>query len=620
MKRHPDIRTVLFGLALALTFTFGVTLTARGSAPQPAVTDPDTPVVHSPAENPPKIDFLTYHQDQGIESTGQQLAPNDAAAAPTTEWTFHRTSDNLHPDGNEQQAVWLMNRARANPTQEGIWLATTDDPDVAGGRNYFGVDIDVLQSEFAGYEPKPPAAFDVRLYNAAKEHSDDLITRDAQDHTGQYDRVIAAGFSPGQYRGNVFSYADSSLNAHAAWNIDWGFGTPDGMQTGRGHRMAIMSVDGDYTNVGIAMVGETNPATDVGPLVSTGNYCYAGSGDNLYNRFLVGTVWQDSDGDSMYDPGEGIAGVTVTPDSGTYYAVTSNSGGYAIPLTSPGTYEVTFSGPVSAVQTVIVGEDSVLLDQAVGAEPAPTVTSVSPSSGVNTGTVHITNLAGHNFVTTGTTTVALTRSGQTPITATLVTVVSESQITCDFDLTGAATGLWNVVVTNPDGQSGMLSDGFTVNAAPAPDVSISKQVFSSDPVADGPIVFTLAIANVGDGVASQAIVTDALPSAVLSPTFASTLPLVQETGVPSYVWRLDPLEPGASGVISIYGQIESGTEVLPFVNTAIISDPDDSNPDNNTSSVTVGESRVYLPLVTQNWSLTPSTQRLTVFEAFMRDT
>ena len=51
------------------------------------------------------------------------------------------------------------------------------------------------------------------------------------------------------------------------------------------------------------------------------------------------------------------------------------------------------------------------------------------------------------------------------IDATDVVVVSDSQITCRFDLTGAATGQWDVVVTNPDTQSGTLPDGFTVLSA-----------------------------------------------------------------------------------------------------------------------------------------------------------
>ncbi|MEA3469174.1 MAG: hypothetical protein U9R57_13250 [Thermodesulfobacteriota bacterium] len=84
--------------------------------------------------------------------------------------------------------LWLINRARANPTVEGIWLATESHNEVADGRNFFGVDVVKLQTEFAEISQMPPAAFDRRLYEAAKVHSEDLISRDAQDHINQFDR------------------------------------------------------------------------------------------------------------------------------------------------------------------------------------------------------------------------------------------------------------------------------------------------------------------------------------------------------------------------------------------------------------------------------------------------
>jgi hypothetical protein len=284
-------------------------------------------------------------------------------ARSALEWTYHKTPDNLHPNGNEQQLIWLMNRARANPTQEGIWLATTNEPEIAGGRTYFGVNLSLLQSEFASYAAKPPAAFDVRMYYAAKAHSDDLIARDAQDHIGQFERIAAAGFNCWGGRGNVFSYASSALNAHGAFNIDWGGSDGTGMQTGRGHRMAIMSVDGNYTNIGFAMAPETNPNTRVGPLVTTGNFCGANeSYPNHHNRFIVGTVWQDANGNGRYDPGEGKGNVMVMPNSGRYFAVTANSGGYAFPVEAPGTYTITFSGAASGAVNVTVGSVSVLVD------------------------------------------------------------------------------------------------------------------------------------------------------------------------------------------------------------------------------------------------------------------
>ena len=95
--------------------------------------------------------------------------------------------------------------------------------------------------------------------------------------------------------------------------------------------------------------------------------------------------------------------------------------------------------------------------------PPPTVVSITPSSGARGSTVSITRLAGTGFQQGAS--VKLQRSGSTDIPATGVSVVSPTQIACQFALPPtAATGTWNVVVTNPDGRSGSLAGGFTVNA------------------------------------------------------------------------------------------------------------------------------------------------------------
>jgi hypothetical protein len=76
-------------------------------------------------------------------------------------------------------------------------------------------------------------------------------------------------------------------------------------------------------------------------------------------------VWRDTNGNRLYDAGEGLAGVRVTPEQGAYFAVTGAAGGYSLPVTLPGTFTVAFSGgPVGAgaVFTVTVGLESVLRD------------------------------------------------------------------------------------------------------------------------------------------------------------------------------------------------------------------------------------------------------------------
>ena len=105
----------------------------------------------------------------------------------------------------------------------------------------------------------------------------------------------------------------------------------------------------------------------------------------------------------------------------------------------------------------------------------PTVTAITPNSGANTGSVSITNLAGTNFASGAT--VKLTKSGQTDISGSSVAFVSSSKLTCTFNLTGAVTGTWNVVVTNhPDEQSGTLTNGFTVTSATAPTITAINPV------------------------------------------------------------------------------------------------------------------------------------------------
>ena len=92
--------------------------------------------------------------------------------------------------------------------------------------------------------------------------------------------------------------------------------------------------------------------------------------------------------------------------------------------------------------------------------PAPTVTGITPASGLVNSSVSITSLTGTSFRSGAS--VRLTKAGQSDIIATGVTVVSSTQITCTIDTSGAALGRWNVVVQNADSQSGTLSNGFMI--------------------------------------------------------------------------------------------------------------------------------------------------------------
>lgn len=467
-RLHANSWLTLPGI-FCLVFIFSITFnwiasseTLSSAADQVQSTDGAAGHRLAPAPDPPQIDLNIRVEAPAVFRS--------LKTTPSVEWTYHKTSDGAHPDGNEQQMLWLANRARSNPTAEGIWLADSSDAGIISAINYFSVDLDLLRSEFAAIEAKPPAAFDVRLYNAAKAHCEDLIARDAQDHNQQFDRVTAAGFSFYQAGGIVFSYARSAVYAHGGFNIDWGPGDGTGMQPGRGHRLAIMSVDREYANVGMAVVSENDSSTSVGPLVVTGNYCKANpNAANHYNRFLVGTVWEDDNDNDQYDPGEGIGGVTVMPDQGTYFAVTSDSGGYAIPITDSGQYTVTFSGSAlsgSVVKIATVGSDSVLLDYILEAALAgPTVstgtaTSVDHDSATLNGTVYPNADSATWYFQYGTT--SAYGSETTEFTA----AENDSVFTFLTGLVADTTYHYRIVGVNTGGTSYGSDQTFTTNSSP----------------------------------------------------------------------------------------------------------------------------------------------------------
>jgi len=295
-----------------------------------------------------------------------------------------------------------MNAARQDPSAEGALLAGMDDPDVQGALDAYHVDLALLQDEFDAVVAKPPAAFDRRLHAAALAHANEMIAQDSDSPLCgsdglplcQLQRVFdEAGFyfSNGGLRGNAYGFALSPLYAHAAWNVDWGLGA-GGMDPERTHRKGVMSIPDAITtqvltNVGIAAVSTEGTASSLGPLVVVANYANAQPVSEHFDRFLVGTVWEDLDADGSYDPGEGKAGVTVTPTPGNWIATTAPGGGYAIPVITPGPsveVDVAFSGGgVAPWQTTVQVPQatSVLVDYVVP-EPAGLLSGVAATVGL----------------------------------------------------------------------------------------------------------------------------------------------------------------------------------------------------------------------------------------------
>ncbi|MBN2561816.1 MAG: peptidylprolyl isomerase [Phycisphaerae bacterium] len=165
-----------------------------------------------------------------------------------------------------------------------------------------------------------------------------------------------------------------------------------------------------------------------------------------------------------------IDATSVTVDGDTAIRLTLDLTGAEL-----GTYDVVVTNPDGKIAELPNGFE--VVEETV---PDPIIQSITPSTGERDATVSDVAIDGENFENGAT--VQLERDGAT-IDATSVTVESDTTIRLTLNLTGAELGAYDVVVTNPDGKTGRLSDGFEVVevAEDAPVVaSVSPNVSEMD--------------------------------------------------------------------------------------------------------------------------------------------
>ena len=162
----------------------------------------------------------------------------------------------------------------------------------------------------------------------------------------------------------------------------------------------------------------------------------------------------------------GGTAVTITGANFVAGATVSFGGSAATGVSVVNSATITATTPAHAAGAVNVtvtnpdAQSGTLASSFTYTVPAPTVTSVAPSSGPIAGGTAVT-ITGANFVTGGT--VSLGGSA-----ATGVSVVNNTTITATTP--AHAAGAVSVTVTNPDAQTGTLASGFTY-LGPAPTVS-----------------------------------------------------------------------------------------------------------------------------------------------------
>ena len=156
-------------------------------------------------------------------------------------------------------------------------------------------------------------------------------------------------------------------------------------------------------------------------------------------------------------PSTGGTAVTLTGQNFASGATVTFGGAAATSVVVVSATQITAKTPPHAQGTVNVavtnpdGQSATLASGFTFVAPAPTVTSVSPTTGRTRGGTRVT-LTGTNFVSGAT----VTFGGAA---ATSVVVASATQINASTP--PHKPGSVNIVVTNPDGKSGTLASGFT---------------------------------------------------------------------------------------------------------------------------------------------------------------
>ena len=397
--------------------------------------------------------------------------------------------DSGDPTPAEQLVLEYVNRARSDPVAEGQRL---------------GIDIHEGLPDSSLVGPRPPLAMNKILLGIAQAHTQDMYNLNYFSHNDPngdtpFDRMTHAGYDYVMAGENMAG----GLGTTAAKLEDLimvGAGTP-----GRGHRVNLLDLFNPYpcgnppcvySEVGIGYYGAASPNGLGLNSLLTEDFGAAASGP-----FLLGVVYNDRN-NNFYDIGEGIAGVTITPSSGGYYAVSSSSGGYAIPIGMSGTITVTASGPGfdPITKTVTLNGANVKLDFTASAQTSSTTSTSAQTSITST-------------VITTSSTVVTTSSTQTT-----TSVVSRPSIA--LNLISASAGS-TVDVTGSDFSSSDTTCSLSGNAVGTSNCSISGGTLTASFVVANVVVGTYSVAATGSpaGDSASAIFT---VSASTSQTTTST--------------------------------------------------------------------------------------------------
>lgn len=276
-----------------------------------------------------------------------------------------------YPSPEWQYMLELINRARANGGAEATRLVgfqNQGEPPFPGGLQEGPPSIN--GQSFTIANAAQPLSWNPLLATCAQNHSK-LLNDNDQFFSGQSphtfggttpeQRINTAGYAMNlstEYNGPTTAGMSFPGPENVAENVSIGSGPFTGSKlvttilnqhnslftdqsvAGRGHRMSMMLTYWREIGIGVTAGKDNDSGNTWDSLYTVQNF------GKLANStpFITGVVYQDTNGNGFYDPGEGIGGIRVDVPGSNFFAITSPSGGYSVPVPGNGNFNATFSG------------------------------------------------------------------------------------------------------------------------------------------------------------------------------------------------------------------------------------------------------------------------------------
>jgi len=249
----------------------------------------------------------------------------------------------------EQLALERINRARLRPAAEAALTGIALNEGVPAG-------------EQMTTTSKQPLAMNASLTQAARQHSQDMLTRDYFEHntpegSTPFQRINGAGYlytSAGEnlaWRGTTGALDEALTVEQEHTDLFVDSGVAD-----RGHRTTMLQTVFREVGIGILRGQFTDAGTTFDAMMQTQDYGTPTSS----STFVLGAVYTDANGNGRYDYGEGAASVGVTLGGTT--KTTNAGGGYSFEVRAAGTYTLQFAPGPSQSFTINAGSLNIKAD------------------------------------------------------------------------------------------------------------------------------------------------------------------------------------------------------------------------------------------------------------------